>query len=94
MQSKRHQVIHEIVTARDAAEDVVDQRLLVSERHLARAEIGVFAFAIGHNYWASLSGTLGIGFLAGRTIARLAARRYKASPAWLKGCDAAVRGQG
>jgi hypothetical protein len=29
---------------------------------LARAEIGVFAFAIGHNYWASLSGTLGIGF--------------------------------
>ncbi|HWW35335.1 MAG TPA: hypothetical protein VNZ23_08855, partial [Xanthobacteraceae bacterium] len=63
---------------------VVDQRLLVSERHLARAKIGVFAFAIGHHDWASWD----IGFFAGRTIARLASQRYKARPAWLKGCNA------
>jgi hypothetical protein len=40
MQPERHQVVHQIVAARDAAEYVVDQRLLVRERHLARAERG------------------------------------------------------
>jgi len=84
MQSERHQVVHQIIAACDAAEDVVHQRLLVTERHLARAEISVFAFVIGHHDRASW----GITFLAGRTIARLAARRYKASPAWLKGRNA------
>ena len=48
MQPERHQVVHQIVAARDAAEDVVDQRLLVRKRHLARAEIGLLWFAIGH----------------------------------------------
>jgi hypothetical protein len=41
MQAKRHQIVHQVVARRHAVEDVVDQRLLVRKRHLARAEMGV-----------------------------------------------------
>ena len=40
VQAARHQVVHQVVTARDALKHVVDQRLLVRKRHLARAERG------------------------------------------------------
>ena len=41
MQAARHQVVHQVVAPRDRMEHVVDQRLLVVERHLAEAEIGL-----------------------------------------------------
>ena len=47
VQAARHQVVHQVVAARDAAEHVVDQRLLVGERHGAVAEMGV-AGRFGH----------------------------------------------
>ena len=41
MQPARHQVVHQVVAPRHAVEHVVDQRLLVAERHLPEAEMGV-----------------------------------------------------
>ena len=41
MQPARHQVVHQVVAPCHRVEDVVDQRLLVVERHLAEAEMGV-----------------------------------------------------
>jgi len=41
MQAERHEIVHQVVARRDAVEHVVDQRLLVRKRHLARAEMGV-----------------------------------------------------
>ena len=41
MQPARHQVVHQVVAARDLVEYVVDQPLLVGEGHLAEAEMGV-----------------------------------------------------
>ena len=43
VQPARHQVVHEVVAARHAVENVVDQRLLVVERHLPKSEMGVLA---------------------------------------------------
>ena len=45
VQPARHQVVHQVVAPRDRVEHVVDQRLLVVERHLAEAEMGVGACA-------------------------------------------------
>ena len=42
MQPERHQIVHQVVAARDAVEHVVDQRLLVLKRHLPGAEMGGF----------------------------------------------------
>ena len=42
MQPERHQVVHQVVAARDAVEDVVDQPLLVLKRHLPGAEMSGF----------------------------------------------------
>ena len=39
VQPARHQVVHQVVAVCHAVKDVVDQRLLVGERHLAEAEI-------------------------------------------------------
>ena len=41
MQPARHQVVHQVVAARDRMEHVVDQPLLVGKRHLPEAEMGV-----------------------------------------------------
>ena len=41
MQAARHQVVHQVVAASDRREHVVDQRLLVRQRHRAVAEMGV-----------------------------------------------------
>jgi hypothetical protein len=43
VKSARHEIVHQVVTARHAVKNVVDQRLLVLERHLPEAEIGMFA---------------------------------------------------
>ena len=46
VQAGRHQVVHQVVAARDRMEHVVDQRLLVAKRHVAVAEMGVLGHAI------------------------------------------------
>jgi len=40
MQTGRHQVVHQVVAARHAGEDLVDARLLVGKRHFLEAEMG------------------------------------------------------
>src|SRR3974390_3905216 len=42
MQAERHQVVHQIVAARDAVKNVIDQRLLGRKRHPFGAELGGF----------------------------------------------------
>jgi hypothetical protein len=42
MQPERHEVVHQIVTARDAVKNVVDQCLLGRKRYLFGAELGGF----------------------------------------------------
>ena len=49
MQPGRHQVVHQVVAPRHLVEHVVDQRLLVAERHLAEAEMGVVAHDDDHS---------------------------------------------
>ena len=49
VQPGRHQVVHQVVALRHLVEDVVDQRLLLAERHLAKAEMGVVAHAGDHS---------------------------------------------
>src|SRR5690348_8581121 len=72
MQAARHQVVHQVVTRGDAVEYVVHQRLLVRERHLPIAEMGIFA---GH--FAGLFAVFGrTSCVCGRTIARDGKRRY------------------
>ena len=41
VQPAGHQVVHQVVAARDLVENVVDQPLLFGERHLLVAEMGV-----------------------------------------------------
>ena len=55
VQPARHQVVHQVVAARDAVEHVVDQRLLVVERHVPEAEMGVLRSACAHRTYV-LSG--------------------------------------
>jgi len=43
VQPAGHEIVHEVVAAGHAAEDVVDQRLLVLERHLLETEMGLLA---------------------------------------------------
>jgi hypothetical protein len=40
VQPRRHQVVHQVVTARDLVEDVVDLGLLLGKRHGLEAEMG------------------------------------------------------
>jgi hypothetical protein len=41
MHAARHQVVHQVVAPRDGVEHAVDKALLVVERHVAEAEMGV-----------------------------------------------------
>ena len=43
VQPARHEIVHQVVAARHAVKNVVDQRLLVLERHAPEAEMGIFA---------------------------------------------------
>jgi hypothetical protein len=43
VQPARHEVVHQVVSVGDAAEDIVDMSLLVRQRDLPEAEIGHFA---------------------------------------------------
>ena len=49
MQPGRHQVVHQVVAPRHLVEHVVDQRLLVAERHVAKAEMGLVAHGDDHS---------------------------------------------
>jgi len=64
VQPAGHQIVHNVVTARDLMEYVVDQRLLVGKRHGAKSEMGLGAVCRHHCA------------LAGRTIARGLRGRY------------------
>src|SRR6185437_14073411 len=39
MRAERHQVVHQVVVARDRGEHLADQLLLVADRHVAKAEM-------------------------------------------------------